>query len=330
MAVVVGAGVVVAVVVAGVEEVVVVGLEEVVVRIGAAGDGVVVVLKEVADGTGVVDMDEVVDDAVVVVVGAGVVVVFKGVVVEDGVVVVFKGVVVGDGVVVVVKGVVVGDGVVVVIKGVVVGDRVVVVFKGVVVEDGVVVVIKGVVVGDGVVVVIKGVVVGGGVVVVITEAVVVVAEVLEGTGVVVMKGVGMEEVVILAAVVADPFALDENGAGVDTTAAGDVKFVPFPPPWPDCELASRRNLRTWRASVLVVPTLLTCAPDTLSSNTNSTASASVHATHDRHRNLFTFLCFLGMPRRIPGSHGLYTRPLCLAVSRCFLSLSLSSPSQMRL
>ena len=274
MAVVVGAGVVVVmVVVAGAEEVVVVGLEEVVVGIGAAGDGVVVVLKEVVDGTGVVDMDEVVDDAVVVVVGAGVVVVFKGVVVEDGVVV------------------------------------------------GV----KGVVVGDGVVVVIKEVVVGYGVVVVITEAVVVVAEVLEGTGVVVMKEVVTEEVVILAAVDVDPFPLDENGAGVDTTGTGDVEFVPFPLLRPECEPASRRNLRTWRASVLAVTTLLTRAPGTLSGNTNNTTSANVHATHDHHRNLFTFLCFLGMPRRIPGSHGLYTRPLFLAVSRCFLSLSSPSP-----
>ena len=243
-----------------------------------------VVLKEVVDDMGVVDVEEVVDDAVVVVAGAGVVVVIKCVVVGDGVVVVVKGVVVGDGVVVVVKGVVAGDGVVV-IKEVVVGGGSGVEDIKEVVDDAVVVVAA-----EGEVVVVTAGLEGTGVVV-MEE--VVVTEVLEGTGVVVM-----EEVVILAAVDVDPFALDENEAGVDTTGTGDVEFVPFPPPPPECELASRRILRTWRASVPAVTTLLTCAPDTLSSNTNSTASASVHATHDHHRNLFTFLCFLGMPRRI--------------------------------
>jgi hypothetical protein len=190
----------------------------------------------------------------------------------------------------------------------VVGDEEVVVIKEEVVGDEEVVVIKEDVVGGGVEVVIKEEVVGD-------EEVMVVTEVLEGAGVVVM-----EEVVILAVVDVDPFALDENGAGVDTTGTGVVEFVLLPSPTPECELASRRILRTWRASVLAVTTLLTCAPETLPSNTNSTASASVHATHDHHRNLFTFLCFLGMPRRIPGVYGLYTHPLFLAVSRCRLPL----------
>ena len=199
--------------------------------------------------------------------------------------------------------VVAGREVVVVIDDVAGAAVVVAVIKEVVEGAGVVVVV-----GTEVVVVVEEVVDSGVVVVVGTEVVVVVEEVVDSGVVVVVVIKEVEDI--------DPFLFDENGAGVDTMGMGDVELVPLPSPPPDCGLASRLVLRTWRASVFAVTTLLTCAPDTPPQDISNTASASTQAIHEHHRNLFTFLCFLGMPRRIPCSHGLYTRPLLLALSRC--------------